>query len=133
MRLTARAWLVGVGALVLAGAGLSSLTSSSSVTSLPRMAVAAGVLSAYVSAAAIFATPREDRTRRRCLVWGAGVPTLVGVVNAVMVVRVGGLAEGVISGLPWVASAVVVSALGPRLPAARRQTGTRGRAEDPPP
>ena len=119
IRQTVRAWVVALVALVAAAAGMSALTAGSSTTSQVRIAFAAAVLSAYAAAAALVATDRSERTVPRCLLWGPAVPTLVGLANVALVTAAADAARGVVSGLPWVLAALLVSALGPRLPSLR--------------
>lgn len=111
-----RAWAIALVALVAAGAGMSALTSSSSSTSLLRMALAAAVLSAYAAIASLVFMPRVDRTRFRCLVGGALVPALVGLVNTLLVAQQAGVVAGLVSGIPWLVGAAAVSTFGPLLP-----------------
>ena len=112
-------------ALVLALVGLIRLSAGSTVVSLPRMALAAGVLSAYTAALAIVVTDRGLRTVRRCLVWGGGVPALVGVTNGALVTAAAGPGPGALSVAPWLVGAAV-SLLGPRLPDLRLLFPRRG-------
>ena len=123
-----RAWLTAVVAVALAGAGVTSLAAGSAVTSLTRMAVAAGVLGAYTAAVALLVTPRSERTWRRCLWWGGLVPVVIAVVTVVLVGGQSGLGAGVVFGLPWLLGAVPVCLAGrwlpalPPLPRLRRRT-----------
>lgn len=125
-----RAWLTAVVAVALAGAGVTSLAAGSAVTSLTRMAVAAGVLGAYTAAVALLVTPRSERTWRRCLWWGGLVPVVIAVVTSVLVGGQSGLAAGAVFGLPWLLGAVPVCLAGrwlpalPPLPRLRRRTET---------
>lgn len=117
MRSTAlRAWSVGLIALGLAGAGVTSLAAGSAVTSLTRMSVAAGVLGAYTAVVALLVTPRDERTWARCLWWGGLVPVVIAVVTVVLVWGRGGPATAVLASLPWLLGAVPVCLLGPWLP-----------------
>lgn len=116
---TGRAWVAALVALLAAGAGLSALSSGSPTTSPLRLGVAAGVLSGYAAAVALVSTRRSDRTRPRCLLWGATVPWAVGVVNAVLVGPAAGATAAGTSALPWFVGAAVVSAIGPVLPSLR--------------
>ncbi|GAA3707802.1 hypothetical protein GCM10022204_27240 [Microlunatus aurantiacus] len=111
-----RAWLVGLVALGLAGAGVTSLAAGSAVTSLTRMAVAAGVLGAYTAVAALLVTPRDERTWIRCLWWGGLVPVLITVVTVVLVAGRAGPASAVVAALPWLVGALPVCLAGPWLP-----------------
>lgn len=118
MRSTAvRAWLVALVAVSLAGAGVTSLAAGSAVTSLTRMAVAAGALGAYTAVAALLVTPRLERTWRRCLWWGGLVPLVIAVVTGVLVAGRVGPAAAVLAGLPWLVGALPVCLAGPWLPA----------------
>ncbi|HVK35603.1 MAG TPA: hypothetical protein VM428_08075 [Microlunatus sp.] len=118
MRSTAvRAWLVGLVAVGLAGAGVTSLAAGSAVTSLTRMAVAAGALGAYTAVVALLVTPRTERTWRRCLWWGGLVPVVIAVVTMVLVAGRVGPGPAVLAGLPWLLGALPVCLLGPWLPA----------------
>ncbi len=118
MRSTAvRAWLVGLVAVGLAGAGVTSLAAGSAVTSLGRMSVAAGALAAYTAAAALLVTPKRERTWQRCLWWGGLVPAVIAIVTTVLVASPVGLPAAVLSGLPWLVGALPVCLAGPWLPA----------------
>ena len=118
MRSTAvRAWLVALVAVSLAGAGVTSLAAGSAVTSLTRMAVAAGALGAYTAVAALLVTPRRERTWRRCLWWGGLVPLVIAVVPGVLVAGRVGPAAAVLAGLPWLVGALPVCLAGRWLPA----------------
>ena len=118
MRSTAvRAWLVALVAVSLAGAGVTSLAAGSAVTSLTRMAVAAGALGAYTAVAALLVTPRRERTWRRCLWWGGLVPLVIAVVTGVLVAGRVGPAAAVLAGLPWLVGALPGCLAGPWLPA----------------
>lgn len=116
---TARAWLAAALALLVAAAGMSALTTSSSSSSLVRIGVAAGVLSAYAAAVAIVTTPRTERTPLRCLLWGTGVPLVVAGSNLVLVAPLVGMGQALLSALPWLLGAGLVSLLGPVLPSLR--------------
>ncbi len=115
-----RAWLVGLVAVGLAGAGVTSLAAGSAVTSLGRMSVAAGVLGAYTAVAALLVTPRDERTWVRCLWWGGLVPMLIAVVTLVLVAGRAGLAPAALAALPWLVGALPVCLVGPWLPALPR-------------
>lgn len=129
IRLTARAWLLATAGLLAAAAGMSSLIAGNSVISVTRMTVAAGVLAAYAAALGIVTTDRAERTRTRCLIWGATVPTLVAVVNALLVLSAAGAAEAFLSALPWLVGGFVVSAFGPSLPVLRWPSWLRRRRD----
>jgi hypothetical protein len=125
---TVRAGLSAAVGLVIATAGMSSIASGASPTSPLRISVAAGILSVYASLVAIMVTDRGLRTRPSCLLWGGLVPLLVGVANVVLVALSSGLVTGLISGVPWLAGPLLVTAVGPRLPAVRRPAWLRRRA-----
>ena len=130
-----RAWSVALVAVGLAGAGVTSLAAGSAVTSLARMSVAAGALAAYTAAAALFVTPRRERTWRRCLWWGGLVPAVIAIVTVVLVASRVGLAPAVLAGLPWLLGALPVCLAGPWLPALppfrlRRRASSGGQAYD---
>ena len=117
-RTTLRAWGTSLLALVVAGAGLFALASSSTTTSLLRMAVAAGVLSLFVSAAGVLVTPADARTRLRCLAWG-GLPLVVGAATAVLVASDAGAGGALAALVPWLVGPVAAAFLGFRLPSLR--------------
>lgn len=129
---TVRAWLIAAVALCAAAAGMVSLIAGNSVVSTTRMGVAAAVLAAYAAAVAIVFTDRAERTRLRCLVWGVAVPLLVGVVNAVLVVPAGGAGRALVTALPWLIGAVLVSIFGPSLPGVRAPAFLRRNREPEP-
>ncbi len=119
IRLTLRVWVVSALALAAASAGVAALAADSPVTSLARMALAAAVLAAYTAAIGIVVTRRSVRTRRRCLLWGAAVPSAVGLISATQVTAAAGIGYGLLSALPWLGGALLVSVLGPLLPELR--------------
>jgi hypothetical protein len=112
-----RAWVVSAAALALAGAGVTSLAAGSAVTSLPRMAVAAGILAAYTALVALVVTPRAERTWARCLLWGGLVPALVAMVTLLLVGAESGVSAGLLRSLPWLLGALPVCLGGRWLPA----------------
>lgn len=114
-----RAWGFSVVALLVACAGLATLTSSSSSTSLVRLAVAASVLSVYAATAALLMTKRSERTRLRCLVWGGTVPLAVGSATSLLAGSAGGFGSGLLAVLPWLAGVLAAVLLGPWLPTLR--------------
>jgi amino acid transporter len=114
-----RAWGFSVVALVVACAGLATLTASSSSTSLVRLGVAASVLSVFAATMALLMTRRSERTRLRCLVWGGAVPLAVGIATALLAGSAGGLAAGLLALLPWLAGVLAAVLLGPWLPTLR--------------
>jgi hypothetical protein len=122
---------VGAVALLAAGAGVTSLAGGNFNTSMGRMALAAGALSVYTAAAALVATPRTERTRLRCLLWGGTVPILIGLINAALVAPQAGVLAGLVSALPWFAGALLVAAIGPWLPAFRVPGWARQRPASP--
>jgi hypothetical protein len=117
-----RAWGFSVVALLAACSGLATLTSSSSSTSLVRLAVAASVLSVYAATAALLMTKRSERTRLRCLVWGGAVPLAVGIATALLAGSAGGFGSGLLAVLPWLAGVLAAVLLGPWLPTLRLPT-----------
>jgi len=98
---------------------MSTLAAGNVTTSMGRMAFAAAVLSTYASLAALIFTPRDLRSRLRCLLWG-GVPLVVGAGNAVLVAGPLGAVAGLLSALPWLAGPLLAYALGLALPQLRR-------------
>jgi hypothetical protein len=129
IRLTVRAWVVSAVALAAAGAGVAAIAAGSPVRSLARMALAAAVLAAYTAAVGIVVTRRSSRSRRRCLIWGAAIPTGVGLINAAQVTALAGIGTGMLSALPWLGGALLVSAFGPLLPELRLPVRLRRTAE----
>ena len=117
-----RAWGFSLLALLVACAGLATLTASSSSTSLVRLAVAASVLSVYAATAALLMTQRSERTRFRCLVWGGAVPLAVGIATALLAGSAGGFGSGLFALLPWLAGVLAAVLLGPWLPTLRLPT-----------
>ncbi|HEV2930111.1 MAG TPA: hypothetical protein VGW74_15565 [Propionibacteriaceae bacterium] len=117
-----RAWGFSVVALLVACAGLATLTSSSSSTSLVRLAVAASVLSVYAATAALLMTKRSERTRLRCLVWGGTVPLAVGSATSLLAGSAGGFGSGLLAVLPWLAGVLAAVLLGPWVPTLRLPT-----------
>jgi hypothetical protein len=114
-----RAWGFSAVALLVACAGLSTLTASSSSTSLVRMGVAASVLSIYSATVALLMTRRSERTRLRCLVWGGAVPFAVGIATGLLAGSAAGLGSGLLALLPWLAGVLAAVLLGPWLPSLR--------------
>lgn len=115
-----RAWSVSLLALAAASAGMAALATGTTVTSAGRMSFAAAVLSSYCSFAGLLVTRRDDRTRRRCLIWGGLVPFLVGLGTAAYVIGPAGPGAAVLAGLPWLAGPVLCVTLGPAVPELRR-------------
>lgn len=111
-----RAWLVALVALTLAGLGITSLAAGSTVTSVTRMAVAAGLLAGYTAAVALVVTPRAERTLGRCLWWGGLVPVVLALATVALVGVRSGAAAGLGSGLPWLLGALPVCLAGRWLP-----------------
>lgn len=129
---TIRAWLLATAGLLAAALGLSSLIAGNSVISVTRMTIAAAVLAAYAAALGIVTIDRSERTRTRCLVWGATVPVVVAVVNALLVLPAAGAGQAAVSALPWLLGGLLVSAVGPSLPGLRWPRWLR-RRRDPAP
>jgi len=119
MRPALRAWGFSIVALIVACAGLATLTASSSSTSLIRLGVAAAVLSVYAATMALLMTRRSERTRLRSLVWGGAVPLAVGIATALLAGAAGGFASGLLALLPWLAGVLAAVLLGPWLPTLR--------------
>lgn len=124
---TVRAWLSAGLALLLATTGMVSLIAGNSTVSTARMAVAAGVLGAYAAAVAIVFTDRALRTRLRCLLWGVTIPAAVSVVNALLVLSTSAAGRALLTALPWLIPAGVVSAFGLWLPSLRLPAWARRR------
>ena len=122
-----RAWAFSIIALVVACAGLATLTASSFSTSLVRLGVAASVLSVYAATMALLMTKRAERTRFRCLIWGGAVPLAVGVATALLAGSAGGFGFGLLALLPWLAGVLAAVLLGAWLPALRLPTVRRSR------
>ena len=114
-----RAWGFSVVALVVACAGLATLTAGSSSTSLVRLGVAASVLSVFAATMALLMTRRSERTRLRCLIWGGAVPLAVGIVTSVLAGSAGGFGYGILALLPWLVGLPAAVLLGQWLPALR--------------
>jgi uncharacterized membrane protein YfcA len=135
IRTALRAWAFSIAALLVACAGLATLTASSSSTSLVRLAVAASVLSVFAATVALLMTKRSERTRLRCLVWGGAVPLAVGCGTAVLAGSAGGFGYGIVALLPWLVGLPAAVLLGRWLPALRlpslrsRNRGERFRAD----
>ena len=122
MRTALRAWGFSIVALVVACAGLATLTASSSSTSLLRLGIAAAVLSIFAAMVALLMTKRSERTRFRCLVWGGTVPVAIGIATGMLAGSAGGFASGLLALLPWLAGVAAAVLLGPWLPSLRLPT-----------
>ena len=124
-----RAWGFAVVALLVACAGLATLTASSTSTSLLRLGVAAAVLSVFATTVALLMTRRSERSPLRCLVWGGAVPLAVGIATAALAGSAGGFGDGILALLPWLVGVLAALLLGPwvptlRLPKLRRRRPT---------
>ena len=112
-----RVWLrAGAGALVavlVGGAGLFAMSSSSASVSLVRMALAAGVLALLSSLAGMVLVPREEWSPVDRGVCAAVVPVLVGLGTGLFVGLADGLAAAVLAGLPWLLGGAVGAVLNP--------------------
>lgn len=125
-----RAWGFALLALLVACAGLATLTASSTSTSLLRLGVAAAVLSVFAATVALLMTRRSERTRLRCLVWGGAVPLGVGIATAALAGSAGGFGYGMLALLPWLVGVLAALLLGPwvptlQLPKLRRRPADR--------
>lgn len=120
------AWTVSTAALLAAGKAVSTVIAESGTTSLTRMAVAAGVLSLSTSIVGAAATPRDERTRLRGLLWAGLVPLLVGMINMAMVLPGHGIATATFSLLPWLAGPLLILIAAPALPALLHPSAWRG-------
>lgn len=100
-------------AILVGGAGLFAMSSSSASVSLVRMALAAGVLALLSSLAGVVLVPRDQWSpvgRGTC---GALVPVLVGLGTGLFVGLPDGLAAAVAAGLPWVVGGLLGAVLNP--------------------
>lgn len=113
---TLRAWLTSLVILLVAAGGLFAVSATSTTTSLPRMAVAAGVLSALAAVAGLVVTPPEQRLARHRVLWGGAVPLACGLGTAVVVGLDAGGVPGIVAGLPWLLGAALAGLVGGRLP-----------------
>lgn len=134
-RVALRATLCSLVVLVVGGAGLFAMSSSSTTTSLVRMGMAAGVLALLATLVALVLVPRDrvGTVPRGAL--AALVPLLVGVGTALFVGLRGPLTAGLLAGLPWWAGALLGAALSPvlaevRRPAVLRRRDRRGSPAD---
>ena len=99
--------------LLVGGAGLFAMSSSSTSVSLVRMGLAAGVLALLSSLAGIVLVSRDRWSpvgRGAC---GALVPVLVGLGTGLFVGLPDGLAAAVSAGLPWLLGGLLGAVLNP--------------------
>lgn len=117
-------------AVLVGGAGLFAISSSTTSVSLVRMALAAGVLALLSSLAGVLLVPRAEWSplgRGSC---GALVPVLVGLGTALFVGLAEGVAAAALAGLPWLLGGLLGAGLNPFvsdltwLPALRRLSGS---------
>lgn len=116
MRTTLRAWATSLVALLVASAGLFAVSAASTTTSVARMAVAAAVLSALATAAALLVTDPDERSVGRRVLWGGAVPLVVGLATVLVVAAAAGLGAALLAGLPWVLGTALICTVGGRLP-----------------
>ncbi len=109
-------WGAGLGSLIIAGAGMSATLSGSATTDPLRLSFAAVVLGGYAALVGVIVTERTDRTWLRCLVWGGGVPIMIGWLTTIVVTVDAGIAPGLLAGVPWLAGPALVALIGRRLP-----------------
>lgn len=109
-------WAASLIALIIAGAGMSATLSGSATTDSVRLSFAAMVLGCYAAVVGVIATERADRTRLGCLLWGGGIPILVGWLTTIVVTLDGGVAAGLLAGSPWLVGPLLVILIGRRLP-----------------
>lgn len=110
-------WAAALVSLIIAGAGMSATLSGSATTEPVRLSFAAALLGCYAALVGVVVTERADRTRLRCVLWGGGIPILVGWLTAVVVAADAGPAAGLLAGAPWLAGPLLVALIGRRLPA----------------
>ncbi len=123
-------WAAGLGSLIIAGAGMSATLSGSATTDPLRLSFAAIVLGCYAAVVGVIVTERADRTRLRCLLWGGGVPIVVGWLTTIVVTVDAGIAAGLLAGLPWLVGPVLVALIGRRLPGFHPYRWIRSRLDD---
>jgi hypothetical protein len=100
-------------ALLIGGAGLFAISSSSTSVSLVRMALAAVVLALLSSLAGILLLRRDEWSpvgRGAC---GALVPVLVGLGTGLFVGPADGPAAAVLAGTPWLVGGLLGAVLNP--------------------
>lgn len=119
IRVALRAWGFSLVVLIAACAGLAAVSSSASGTSTVRLSIAAAVLSVFAALIALLVTPRDERTRRRSLLWGGLVPLVVGLGTALLAGSAGGAVTGLLALLPWLSGVLVAGLVGPVLPSVR--------------
>lgn len=109
-------WAGGLGSLIIAGAGMSATLSGSATTDPVRLSFAAMVLGCYAALVGVIVTERADRTRLRCVLWGGGVPIMVGWLTTIVVTVDAGVSSGLLAGSPWLVGPLLVILIGRRLP-----------------
>ena len=122
------AWTGSVLVLVVGGAGLFALTSSSTSTSVVRMGLAAGVLALLSSLAAVVLVPRETCAPLARACCGLLVPGLVGAGSALFVGAHDGAVPALLAGLPWLVGGLAGAGLSPFLGELRRPELLRRRS-----
>ncbi|GAB3761736.1 hypothetical protein GCM10028864_51770 [Microlunatus parietis] len=116
--------------MIIAGAGMSATLSGSATTDPVRLSFAAVLLGCYAALVGVVFTERTARTRLRCLLWGGGIPIMVGWLTAVVVAVDAGVPAGLLAGAPWLVGPVLVALTGRRLPAFQPYRWIRDRLAD---
>lgn len=109
-------WTASLLSLIIAGAGMSATLTGSATTDQVRLGFAAALLGTYAALVGVIFTDREARTRLRCLLWGGGVPVLIGWLTMIVVTADAGPGVGIPAGAPWLAGPALITVIGPRLP-----------------
>lgn len=102
--------------LLVGGAGLFAVTSSTTSTSLVRMGLAAGLLALFAATVAVVVVPSGTRTPVRRWCWSLAVPLVVAVATVVLVGNRAGLVPGLVAAAPWLLGALAGGMVGPVLP-----------------